>query len=102
MKSFIEVLRDMAELDRVRAAAKELSEDDPVKILSDKFCDISEEICRRYIKFYTYLRNNPSEFGSAKLKKQYITEIFPLEQERTKLYPVLEEQCITALDEDIS
>lgn len=94
MKNKTQVLKDLAEYDRMRAAAENLlSRGHSMAPLAIKICDTGESCCRSYLSLYKYIDDHPDEFGSPAIKKRYEQEIKPLEESKDSLIRLLDEQC---------
>lgn len=94
MDSFYKVMSNMAELDRMRAAAENMeARGDKMAPMVMKFCDVGDEVCRSYVKLYNCIGYNSELFGSTKIRQQYEEEIKPLEEKRDSLARLLNEQC---------
>ena len=90
MKDKTQVLREMTEFDRMRAAAENLaSRGHSMAPLAIKICDMGEECCRSYLSLYKYIGDDPDE-----AKRKYEQEIKPLEEKKDSLLRLLDEQCV--------
>jgi uncharacterized protein Yka (UPF0111/DUF47 family) len=93
MDTFYEVMSAMSSLDQMRATGEKLQITHPkMGDLAINLCDLGDEVCRKYVKLYKHMRDNPDSFGSTKLKRYYKRVIEPLEERRDAIAAEFKEQ----------